>query len=521
MTKKVLIFVRDYTDQGKDRFFLWHEKTLKEVSAEDISSQTEELICHDYWLIAPILFRLAGKLPELITDVEELRISISGKRSEREKKEKIDITNSLQKLLPKETTQKYLAIFNRKEEICEETLSVFADALASYSNQLEIEAKHEQEWDRLNQIEQPVARYLISSAAAGINISKELLRHHKNKIEFDFYMALKNFSSKYDVPLEVPSDEDIVEYLEPRGFDFSGVNVDYVLNFVPMPDEYADDLLNLRKIQKSRMVLAAIPLSQKKIFPIVDSFGSITSRIYFKDPSLQNLAKQHRNILIPDEGKFFSYVDYEQYEAGIMAALSGDPLLMKLYSEGDLYQIAAESIFEDVTKRKEAKRLFLSYAYGMRQRDLIDAAYGYGAERQNAKSFFKQFAEFEEWKSRIYTKFESDGKIGTVLGNHIKRERTGALSEKEKRSSISQQVQGTASLIFKKALIAMSGDPQIELKVPMHDAVLFQHHADFDPQIVVDIFAEAMSNHFEHKLKGKASLAPFSPPSAVAQLPSI
>lgn len=518
MTKKVLIFIRDYTDQGKDRFFLWTDKALKEVTAEDVTSQTEELVCHDYWLIAPTLFRLTGGLPKLIIDVEELRISISGKRSEREKKEKVDITNSLQSLVTKETIKKYLAIFNRAEKICTETISVFADALMSYSNQVEAEAKYEQEWDRLILIEQPVARYLIGSAAAGINISTEVLRGHKDKIEFDFYMALKHFSSKYSVPLEVPSDEDIMEYLQPRGFDFSGVNVDYVLNFVPMQDEYSDDLLNLRKIQKSRMVLAAIPLSQKKIFPIVDSFGSITSRIYFKDPSLQNLAKQHRDILIPDEGKLFSYVDYDQYEAGIMAALSGDTLLTKLYAEGDLYEVAAESIFRDVTKRKEAKRLFLSYAYGMRHRDLIDAAYGYGADRQQAKAFFKQFSEFEDWKSRVYTQFEADGKIGTVLGNHIKRERTGALSEREKRSSISQQVQGTASLIFKKALIAMSVDPQVELKVPMHDAVLFQHQADFDPQVVVKFFTDAMSNHFEHKVTGKASLTPFAPPPEAVQM---
>lgn len=510
MTKKAFIFIRDYTDQGRDRFFIWFDNVITEMSADDICSQQEELICHDYWLIAPALFRLTGKLPKLVTDVEELRISISGKRSDREKKEKTDITNSLRSLA-NDTAQKYLSIFNRKEDICKETLSTFADALISYSNQVEIEAKEEQEWDRAVRVEQPVARYLISSAAAGININTEALRTHKSKIEFDFYIALKDFSSKYNVPLEVPSDEDVVEYLEPRGFDFSGVNVDYVLNFVPMPDEYADDLLNLRKIQKSRMVLAAIPLSQRKIFPIVDYFGSITSRIYFKDPSLQNLAKQHRNILIPDEGQNFSYVDYEQYEAGIMAALSGDPLLMKFYAEGDLYQIAADSIFKDTTKRKEAKRLFLSYAYGMRQRDLIDAAQGYGADRQNAKAFFKQFAEFENWKTRIYAQFEKEGKTGTVLGNHIKRDRTGALSEKEKRSSISQQVQGTASLIFKKTLIAMSDTPQVALKLPMHDAVLFQHQEDFDPQIIVNLFEEVMSAHFAGKVVGKASLAPFSP----------
>lgn len=64
----------------------------------------------------------------------------------------------------------------------------------------------------------------------------------------------------------------------------------------------------------------------------------------------------------------------------------------------------------------------------------------------------------------------------------------------------------------------MSGDPRVELKVPMHDAVLFQHQAGFDPQVVVKIFAEAMSNHFEHKVTGKASLAPFGPPPGAVQI---
>lgn len=509
--KKALIFIRDYTDQGNDQFFLWCENTLINVSANQLVQEDAEIICHDYWLIAPGIFKATQKLPTTVTDLEELRISSSGRRRDRETREKIDISKSLGEFVDSEAILRYLAIFNRKAPLDEALLSIIGDGLLSCSEKIEADAKKENEWDRFVQIERPVANYLICAAATGIAINTDKLREHKEKIEFDYYMALKKFSSDYDVPLELPSDGDIISRLEPLGYDFSGVNVDYVLNFVPMRDNYAEDLLYLRKISKSRKVLAAIPLSQKRIFPIVDCFGSITSRIYFKDPSLQNLAKKHRDILTPDAGRKFSYVDYDQYEAGIMAALSGDPLLTQLYADGDLYEKVADCIFQDKNKRKEAKRLFLSYAYGMKNKHLIDAAFGYGADRRTTKDFFTQFKNFEEWKASIHLHFESNQRVGTALGNHLQRIRTGPLSEKEKRSAVSQVVQGTASLIFKKALLQLRTETNLSLKVPMHDAALFEHSETYNTQIVTEIFSNTMTEHFGGKVVGKASLSQFSP----------
>jgi len=322
-------------------------------------------------------------------------------------------------------------------------------------------------------------------------------------------MALKAFSAKYSLPLEVPSDEDAIEYLAPRGFEFSGVGIEYVLNFVPMHDGFSDQLLELRKIATSRWTLSSIPLSQKRIFPIVDSFGSITSRIYYKDPSLQNLSKRHRDILAPDEGMKFSYVDFGQYEAGIMGALSGDEKMLALFASGDLYTQVAQSIFSDAAKRKHAKRLFLSYAYGMKRKGLIDAAAELGAPRDTAKKFFSQFSKFEDWKRSIWTDFLATGRVGTALGNYLTRNNSGDLSEKEKRSAVSQVVQGTASLIFKKALLRLSLVQEVELKVPMHDAVLFQHPIEFNPTIVAGLFSDVLTEHFNGRIIGKASVESF------------
>ena len=192
-----------------------------------------------------------------------------------------------------------------------------------------------------------------------------------------------------------------------------------------------------------------------------------------------------------------------------MGALSEDEKMIELFSSGDLYAFVAEKIFADISKRKAAKRLFLSYAYGMKRKNLIDAAVGFGAQRDSAKNFFNQFSRFEQWKLEIWSEFYKNGRIGTNFGNFLSRVGSQELTEKEKRSAVSQVVQGTASLIFKKALLRLSLLSHVELKVPMHDAVLFQHPADFDPQEVAALFANAMTEHFGGKINGKASVTDF------------
>ena len=512
MTKKIaLLFVNDFADRGAEKFYLLSDDSIAETTAGEVVAQENELICHDYWLIAPALYKKTKLLPKSVTDVEELRISTSGRKEDRESRDKKDVCSMLLKLeyVNEETIGRYRNIIFKNAAFDTDTFAAIGVALIRLSDHVEATARATNEWERYSSLERPVGDYLLRSVAKGIAIDTEALRHHKKNIEHSYYMALKEFSGKYALPLEVPSDDDVIEYLAPRGFDVSGVGIEYVLNFLPMPDGFSEELLELRKIATSRMVLNAIPLSQNRIFPIVDPFGSITSRIYYKDPSLQNLSKRHRNIIVADEGMKLSYVDFGQFEAGIMGILSGDKYMQELFSSGDLYTFVAARIFSDISKRKAAKRLFLSYAYGMKRKSLIDAAGELGAQREAAKSFFNQFSRFEQWKSEVWAEFHAKGRIGTSFGNFLSKVGSANLTEKEKRSAVSQVVQGTASLIFKKALIKLSLLRDIELKMPMHDAVLFQHPDNFNPQEVADAFASVMTEHFGGKIEGKASVVDF------------
>ena len=507
--KTVLLFLNDFAGGGSERFFFVEDGVIAEVQAENVVEAKGELICHDYWLIAPALYRKTGSLPKLITDVEELRIATSGRREDREGRERVDVWRDIESTNEHAVISQYRNIIFKAAEFDEAVFLLIASKLLSLYEEMVIKAIEAGEWQRYTEIERPITDYLMRCACQGLAIDAVALRKHKGEIDFLYYMALKEFSAKFDVPLEVPSDEDVMDYLIPKGYDFSGVGVEYVLSFLPMHDGYSEKLQELRKISNSRFALNNIPFSQTRIYPMVDSFGSITSRIYYKDPSLQSLSKRHRNILAPDFGMVLSYVDFGQYEAGIMGALSQDAELLSQFHAGDLYALLARELFGSEESRKYAKRLFLSYAYGMKRRNLIDAAVNLGSQREVAKEFFSKFQRFEAWKKEICENFRLSGRIGTVLGNYLVRDDSSELTEKEKRSAVSQVVQGTASLIFKKALLRLSEIPSIQLKVPMHDAVLFQHPKDFDPQVVATLFAEVMTAHFGGQVIGKASIANF------------
>ncbi|MGI2091704.1 DNA polymerase [Shewanella oncorhynchi] len=519
-TEKILLCYKDFTDAGDDRFFLFSDNIISEKNSQEICSEDSFLICHDYWLIAPALFKNIQTLPDNAIDIYEFNASISGSNTVRKLRDKSDIKNfiALSALDPTSTEYeaekalitKYFDMFYKKTIFELSVYENIARLILTKWTTLKEKAISLNENSRFFEIEVPIFNILYKHTSPGIFINEEKLREHKSNIEYEYYKQLKNFSSKFSLPLEVPSDNTVIEYLQEQGYNFDEYSVDYVLEFVPTSYNFSDDVINIRKINSSRNILSSVTYSQKKCTPIIDIFGSITSRIYFKDPVFQNMAKHHRNIISADVGKVLTYVDYDQFEVGIMAALSEDSLMLSLYQEQDIYKYLAERIFGEPSMRKLSKRLFLSYAYGMKMNDLVSAAQSLGADRNKVREFFRQFNTFEAWKKQIHNIFFESGEIGTINGNFLRRDASDQpLTEKEKRSCVSQVVQGTASLIFKKALIAIHETNSFRIILPMHDAVLVEHSSDTNPSELLTVFIEVMSSTLGNKVKAKASFENF------------
>ena len=59
-----------------------------------------------------------------------------------------------------------------------------------------------------------------------------------------------------------------------------------------------------------------------------------TGRIVARDYPVQNVKREYRNLLIPDEGHVLIKADYSQSQLRILAHLSQDEELLKAYQDG-------------------------------------------------------------------------------------------------------------------------------------------------------------------------------------------
>lgn len=504
-----LAFVKDFTGAGATRYFVKDQAGFKEVEAKALKQIGSFLVCHDFWLIKD---ELAGVdcLPNKVFDVDEVHAIVSQKRNLRQQRDQQGISLKIpSSIVSQENILAYLAVIERRKPIESNVIETGCDALMNYAEYLIEEAEKKDELSRLRDVELPIFNMLMVHSSVGITIDVDRVRDARELVLFEFYRALREFSKEFDVQPEVMRDDNLRDYLLNKGFDLTEVSLEYILEYIPIDGDFGPKLQELRKLRDTNSILNDLSLSDGTIYPIVDVFGTRTSRIIYRNPSLQNLSKKFRDIITIEAGKKLGYVDYDQFEVGIMAALSGDLNLKKLYSSGDMYALFAEDYLKINGFRKEAKQLFLSYAYGMSRKAVIDAAVELGADRANAKAAFKSFQDYEAWKVSKEHEFNQNGRMGTLLGNYIVGRGSAPFARKEVRSMISQSVQGAGSLIFKKAILLMSEREDFRFVLPMHDAVLFEYTDKETPAFVVKCMETAMTSVLDNKVEGKASIAEF------------
>lgn len=324
------------------------------------------------------------------------------------------------------------------------------------------------ELERFNEVEIKINKIIHRTQLQGIKIDFLLVEKRCETLDRYIY-KLKNIL-QFDYNIFSPDErESQLAYVNSKNYKILD-SLNNTITLLRKSDKVCKlfyELIRSKKDLKSLVFMLSQFGGKEYVHPYFSGFGTITSRITMKEPALQNLRKENRDIIIPEQDKELLYIDYSQFEAGILANMSKDYDLIKLYNDGDIYNDIAKKVLEkesDEESRKEAKILFYRYLYGD---DFSRDTTGVG---KKIITYFKQFPTLTAYKKDFIERCLKEGKVISKRGNH-----RVLIGHNENIWILSHHIQSIASYIFKKALLDV--DKSVigaKLLIPLHDGALYE-----------------------------------------------
>lgn len=348
--------------------------------------------------------------------------------------------------------------------------------------------KKEAELVRFETVELPASAVFLDRQMRGMRIDQDELDKRYEALKQEKYQAFIRVARALKV--------------SPSGFNFRNIKghlngtelaelantddasrIEQNLHLASVNSPLAFDIVSLIRSDRDLKTLSRLSNPAGKCYPTFTTVGTVTGRVLVRNPYLQGLRKRYRSVIAPDEGHSLVYLDYDQFEPGILSSLSQDTALQNLYAKGDIYTQLSETVFDDPRYRSVAKQMFISFLYGMSEQRIIEVLQSGNSNGNDAsevlaekiKSFFSRFSDALGYRQDMQDLLLANNRINTPLGGHRKRSGAGELNSNERRWALNQRIQGTASLIFKEAMIEIAsllGSQAILL--PMHDAFLMQ-----------------------------------------------
>ena len=367
-------------------------------------------------------------------------------------------------------------------------LSASSRALRQLWLELSTDLVWRKEQRRFLEIEIPVQQVFLARQYAGIEIDVDFAERCRLEAQDCKYRAFREVGSILNVSPTGLNFRTVGQFLARTDARHLAEWADYpnlrdYFEIAQGTSKFASAFLRFVDASDDLTLLTLIAAGTRRSFPTFECFGTVTGRILATSPRLQQLPKRFRRILAPDAGKKLLYLDYAQFEPAILAAAANDAGLRTLYETEDLYRALSVAVFGRRDERELCKKIFLAYCYGMSVENIARLLAGseFSLEKltecaNSVRGFFDAFPTLETYRQRAQDRLLEDGYVSTVLGNRRVRQTEGPLTAKERRWAANQYIQGTASVIFKQAIIDIAkhfGSDSVLL--PMHDAVLLQY----------------------------------------------
>lgn len=245
-----------------------------------------------------------------------------------------------------------------------------------------------------------------------------------------------------------------------------------------------------------------------------------TGRLSSNNPNLQNIPiRTERGRLIRkafiarDENYTLVSADYSQIELRIIAALSGDPEMVKSFQNGeDIHASTAAKVFnvslEEVTReqRSHAKTVNFGIVYGV-------SAFGLSNQTSLSRSESKDLIDayyltYPRLKAYIQEQIEyarQHGYVQTILGRrrYLKdiNSQNAVVRGAAERNAVNAPIQGSAADIIKIAMINIhkrlnEENWKSKMLLQVHDELVFDVH-NSELEKIQPMIKQEMENAFK------------------------
>ena len=233
--------------------------------------------------------------------------------------------------------------------------------------------------------------------------------------------------------------------------------------------------VTLSQLKLNKLEVGSDGRNRSSLFP----FGSKTSR---NQPSTTQFifgpAVWLRGLIKPEPGRAVAYVDWEQQEFGIAAALSGDLAMMEAYSSGDPYLafgIQAGMCPPGATKKTHeserdlCKSCILGTQYGMGYQTLSERIKSAPiVARELLRLHRETYSRFWAWSDASERHAMLFGKLATVFNWEVH-----VSLETNARSLRNFPMQANGAEMLRRACSSAT-EVGIRICAPVHDAILIE-----------------------------------------------
>jgi DNA polymerase-1 len=388
--------------------------------------------------------------------------------------------------------------------------------------------------DVYTNIELPTMRVLFDMENRGINLDCDKLKLLDQKVQkqlADTILACE----KYAPGINIGSSKQLAPVLESMGFwlpttQAGNQSTKRSVLELHKGHPFIDALLEHSMLKKLASSFTG-PLSELDTLPRVyptfnqvrnkdgEMAGISTGRLSCSNPNLQQipskseLAKEIRQLFIPDEGKVLIVGDFSQIEPRILAHLSKDWYLQDVFNTNtDMYlALIKGTAWESKENGRDiGKTFYLALSYGAQAKKLAKV---FKCSVDEAMRLMEQcwenIPQVKEWQMKTVAEARKTGYVETMYGRkrflpELESEDFFIRSSAE-RQAINMPVQGTAADIMKKATIhlAKAGYP---IQLVVHDEVIMSVDEDM-AEFAIDDVKQIMENVVKLDVPLKVSIA--------------